>query len=64
MHKLRGTHWKTALRDLIYIKSSSEKKYSIRNFMSAFSDPGYAGNKGDTKSTTGYFTVIEGNLVK
>ena len=63
MHQPREVHWTAALRILAYIKSSLEKgllymKYGhVRIF--CYSDSGYAGDKQDMKSTTGYYISLE-----
>ena len=67
IHQPREVHWTAALRILAYIKSSLEEgllymKYGhVRIF--SYSDSGYAGDKGDRKSITGYCTFVGGNLV-
>ena len=67
MHQLRETHWSVVIRVLVYIKSCPDKglvymKHEhVRIF--GYSDSGYAGDRGDEKSTTGYYTSVGGNLV-
>ena len=52
---------------LAYIKNSPGKGliYSKHGYLQidAYSDSGYAGDKGDKKSTSGYCTYVGGNLV-
>ena len=67
LHQPREIHWRIALRILAYFKSSLEKgllykKHEhIRNF--GYFDSGYAGDKGNRKSITGYCTFVGENLV-
>ena len=60
MHEPKMVHWQGALgilgRGLIYEKHG-------HLCVEAFSDFGYASNKGDRKSTSSYCTYISGNLV-
>ena len=67
MHEPRMVHWEGALRVLAYIKRAPSKGLIYRCHdhlrIEAYSDVGYAGDKGDKKSTTGYCTYVEGNLV-
>ena len=67
MHQARKTHWLIAMRVLTYIKSCPRKELVYRKHghvhISGYSDSEYAGDRGDRKSTTGYCTFIEGNLV-
>ena len=60
-------HWEGALRVLAYIKRSLGRGliYWRHGYLriEAYSDAGYACDKGDRKSTTGYCTYIGGNLV-
>ena len=67
MHEPRMVHWEGALRVLAYIKRSPSKGLIYRRHdhlrIEAYSDAGYAGDKGDRKSTTGYCTYVGGNLV-
>jgi len=57
MHQPRETHWLAAMRVLPYIKSCPRKKKHGHVCISGYSDSGYAGGRGDRKSTIG------GNLV-
>ena len=56
-----------ALRVLAYIKRAPGRGLIYRRHdhlcIEAYSDTGYAGDKGDRKSTIGYCTYIGGNLV-
>ena len=67
MHQPTEVHWKTALRILLYVKSSPRKGLLYKKYghirISGYSDSGYAGDKGDRKSTTGYCTFVRENLV-
>jgi len=67
MHRPRETRWLAAMRVLTYIKSCPEKELVYRKHghvhISGCSDSGYAGDRGDMKSTTGYCTFVGGNLV-
>jgi len=67
MHQPIKAHWSAALRILAYIKSCPGKGlvYKKHRYVRIFrySDLGYAGDRGDKKSTTGYCTFVGGNLV-
>ena len=67
MHQLREAHWLAAMRILPYIKSYSGKGLVYRKHghvrISEYSDSGYAGDRGDRKSTTGCYTFVRENLV-
>ena len=67
MHQPRETYWLAAMRILAYIKSCSGKGLVYRKYRHVrifeYSDSGYAGDRGDRKSTTGYYTFVGGNLV-
>ena len=67
MHEPRMVHWEGALRVLAYIKRAPGKGIIYRRHdhlhIEAYSDAGYAGDKGDQKSTTGYCTYVGGNIV-
>ena len=67
MHQLREVHWTAALRIPAYIKSSPGKGWLYKKHghvrIFGYSDSGYASDKGDRKSTTGYCTFVGGNLV-
>ena len=67
MHEPRMVHWEGALRVLAYIKRAPGKGLIYQRHdhirIEAYSDAGYAGDKGDQKSTTGYCTYVGGNLV-
>ena len=67
MHQPKEAHWSAVLRILAYIKSCSGKSLVYRKHghvhISGNSALGYAGNRGDRKSTTGYCTFVGGNLV-
>ena len=60
MHEPRMVHWEGALRVLVYIKRAPGKGLTYRLHdhlrIEAYFDVGYAGDKGDRKSTTGYCT--------
>jgi len=67
MYQPREIHWIADLRILAYVKSSLgkglmyKKHGHVRIF--GYSDSGFAGDKGDMKSTTDYCTFVGGNLV-
>ena len=67
MQEPRQVHWEGALRVLAYIKNAPGRGLIYRRHghtrVEAYSDAGYAGDKGDRKSTTGYCTYVGGNLV-
>ena len=67
MHEPRVVHWEGALRVLVYIKRAPGKELIYQRHdhlrIKAYFDVGYAGDKGDQKSTTGYCTYVGGNLV-
>ena len=67
MHEPCVVHWEGPLRVLVYIKRAPGKGLIYRRHdhlcIKAYSDVGYAGDKGDRKSTTGYCTYVGGNLV-
>ena len=67
MHQPRETNWLAAMRILPYIKSCLGKGLVYRKHehvcIFGYSDSGYAGDRGDRKSTTGYYTFVGGNLV-
>jgi len=67
MHQFREAHWSAELRILIYLKSCPGKGLICRRhghvYIFRYSDSGYAGDRGDMKSTTGYCTFVGGNLV-
>jgi len=62
MHQPREVHWTAALRILAYIKSSPGKDFLYKKYehvrIFGYSDSGYADDKRDMKSTTGYCTFI------
>ena len=66
MHQPREIHLGAALRILAYVKSSLGKSllYKKHGHVCIFDNSysGYVGNKGDRKSTTGYYK-FGGNLV-
>ena len=67
MQEPRRVHWEGALRVLAYIKRAPRRGLVYRRHghlrIEVYSDVGYAGDKGDHKSITGYCTYIGGNLV-
>jgi len=66
MHESREAHWSATLRILAYTKGCPGKslvyKYGYVH-VSGYSDLGYVSDRGDKKSTTGYYTFIGKNLV-
>ena len=67
MQEPRQVHWEGALRVLVHIKRALGRGliYPRHSHLriEAYSNAGYAGDKGDYKSTTGYCTYNGGNLV-
>ena len=67
MHEPHMVHWEGALRVLAYIKRVLGKGLIYQRHdhlrIEAYSDAGYAGDKGDRKSTIGYCTYVGCNLV-
>ena len=67
MHEPHMVHWEGALLVLVYIKRARGRGLIYRRHdhlhIKAYSDAGYARNKGDRKSTTAYCTYVVGNLV-
>jgi len=67
MHQPREIHWLAAMRILAYIKCCPGKDLMYKKhehvYISGYSDSGYAGDRGDRKSTTGYCIFVRGNLV-
>ena len=67
MHQPRETHWLAVMRVLAYIKRCSGKGLVYRKYrhvhIFGYSDSGYASDRGDMKSTTGYCTFVGENLV-
>ena len=67
MHQLREIHWQAALQILSYLKSAPGRglHYSYHGHLdvTSYSDSGYAGDRGDRKSTSRYCTFVGGNLV-
>ena len=67
MQEPRRVHWERALRVLAYIKRAPRRgliyQWHSHLHIEAYSDGGYAGDKGNRKSITGSCTYIGGNLV-
>ena len=67
MHQPKEIHWLVAMRVLAYIKSCPRKELVYRKHghvhIFGYSDSGYADDRGNRKSTTGYCTFVERNLV-
>ena len=67
MHEPRRAHWLGALRVLSYVKGALGKGLVYRNHghtrIEAYSDSGYAGDRGDRKFTSGFCTYVGSNLV-
>jgi len=65
MHQPRKVHWTAALKIMAHVKSSPGKDLLYKKHghvrISEYSD--YAGDKGDIKNITRYFTSVRGNLV-
>ena len=68
MHQPREVHWTAALRILTYIKSSPEKDLLYKKYghvrILCYSDSSYTDDKGDKKSTIGYYTFVGGDIEK
>ena len=58
MHEPRMIHW-----EFLHISSVPLANIYQRLCIEAYSNAGYAGDKGDRKSTTGYCPYVGGNLV-
>ena len=60
MNQRRETHWLAVIRVLAYIKNCPGKGLVYMKHghvhISEYSDSGYAGDRGDRKSTTRYYT--------
>ena len=67
MHQPKMIHQAVALRNLTYVKSSPKKGLLYKKHehlrISRYSDSGYAGDKRNRKSTTGYCTFAGRNLM-
>ena len=67
MHQPREALWSGILRILVYIKSCPGKGLVYRNHghirISGYSDSGYAGDRENMNSTTGYYMFVGGNLM-
>jgi len=67
MHQPKETHWLAAMKVLTYIKSYLEKGLVYRKHeyvhIFRYSDSGYTVDREDRKSTIGYCTFVEKNLV-
>ena len=68
MHETREVHWQGALCVLAYIKDTPGRELVYEKHghldVKAYSDSGYAGDRGDRKFTTGYCTYVGENLVE
>jgi len=67
MHKPQEVHLQGALRVLAYVKEAPGKGFLYKNHghldVATYFDSGYANDKGDRKSTSGFCTYVGGNLV-
>ena len=67
MHSPQEDHWEAALRIVRYLKGTAEHGILFEKHghleINGFTDPDWAGNPNDRKSTAGYFTFVGGNLV-
>ena len=67
MYQPRETYWLVTMMILAYIKSCPGKGMVYRKHghirISGYSDSGYAGDRGNRKSTADYCTFVEENLV-
>ena len=67
MHQSKEAHWLAAIKILTYIKSCPGKGLVYRRHghvrISGYSNSWYASDREEMKSTTGYCTFVEGNLV-
>ena len=67
MHAPQDIHWHAALRVLAYLKHAPGRGLLYQRHghlrVEAYSDAGYAGDRGDRKSTSGFCTFVGGNLV-
>ncbi|XP_039135774.1 uncharacterized mitochondrial protein AtMg00810-like [Dioscorea cayenensis subsp. rotundata] len=67
MHEPREVHWQGVLRVLPYVKGVLGKGLLYKNHghldIASYSDSGYAGDRGDKKSTSGFCTYAGGIIV-
>ena len=67
MHRPQIHHITTVMRILRYLKGISSKgilfKKNDHLDLLAFTDADWAGDRDDRRSTSGYFTLVGGNLV-
>ena len=67
MQEPKTVHWLGVIRVLAYVKKAPGKRLIYKKnghpLIEAYSDSGYAGDKGDQKSTYGYYTYVGRNLV-
>ena len=67
MHLPQTSHMEAAMRILRYLKGTSDKgvfyKKNGHQDLIAYTDADWAGDRDSRKSTSGYFTLVGGNLV-
>ena len=67
MYESRIVHWQGTFCVLAYVKSNHGRGLIYKKHghlhVEFFSNFGYVGDKGDRKSTLGYCTYVDGNLV-
>ncbi|XP_068657935.1 uncharacterized mitochondrial protein AtMg00810-like [Aristolochia californica] len=67
MHKPQLSHWQALERILRYLKGASGRGLLYKNHghfnIEGFLDAGWAGSLDDRKSTSGFYTMVGGNLV-
>ena len=67
IQKPRTVHWLEVIRVLTYVKTAPGKglvyKKNGHLLIKAYSDSNYVGDRGNRKSTSGYYTYVGGNLV-
>ncbi|KAM0028505.1 putative RNA-directed DNA polymerase [Helianthus debilis subsp. tardiflorus] len=67
MHQPQTTHMDAVWRIIRYLKGTAGHgvlfQCNKNLIIQAYTDPDWAGDKGDRRSTSGYFTLVGGNLV-
>jgi len=67
MHHPQEDHMEAAMRIVQYLKGTPGSEIMFQKHghlnIKAYTDADWAGNPNDKRSTSGYFTLVEGNLV-
>ncbi|KAK1431416.1 hypothetical protein QVD17_07875 [Tagetes erecta] len=67
MHQPQATHMEAVIRRIRYLKGTTGHGVLFKSNghleIQAYTDADWAGNIGDRRSTSGYFTLVGGNLV-